>query len=99
MASFVVEVYSPNVRQADLADVAMRAEAAARELTSEGIGVRYLRSVLVPEDETCFHHFEGPSAEAIRRVSERAGLLSDDRLGSIKQSVQEEREEAPARER
>jgi hypothetical protein len=91
VVSFVVEVYAPNLSRADLADVAARAEAAARELGSEGIAVRFLRSVLVPEDETCFHHFEGPTAEAVRRVSERAGLLADDRLASIKRSMQHER--------
>jgi hypothetical protein len=89
--SFVVEVYAPNLSRADLADVAARAETAAREMEREGVPVRYLRSVLVPEDETCFHHFEGPTLDAIRRASQRAGLLSDDRLGSIKRSVQEER--------
>lgn len=87
----MVEVYAPNLSRADLADVAERAEAAAREMEREGIRVRYLRSVLVPEDETCFHHFEGPTIDAIRRASKRAGLLDDDRLGSVKRSVQEER--------
>jgi len=90
MTSFVVEVYAPNLSQADLASLAVRAEAATREMEREGIQVRYLRSVLVPEDETCFHHFEGQSVDAIRRASERAGLFSDDRSGSIKRSVHEE---------
>jgi hypothetical protein len=91
VVSFVVEVYAPNLSEADLAKIAVRAEAAARELGSEGIAVRYVRSVLVPEDETCFHHFEGPTAEAVRRVSERAGLLEDDQLASVKRSMQQER--------
>jgi Nickel responsive protein SCO4226-like len=91
MASFVVEVYAPNLSRADLGEVAERAHAAAREMELEGILVRYLRSVLVPEDETCFHHFDGPTIEAIRRASERAGLLSEDRPGSVKRSLQVER--------
>ena len=37
-------------------------------------GVRYVRSILVPEDETCFHLFEGPSEEAVRKVGAMAGL-------------------------
>ncbi len=89
--SFVVEVYAPNLSRADLADLAARAEAVARELEREGVEVRYLRSVLVPEDETCFHHFEGPTIDAIRLASKRAGLFSDDRLASVKPSVQEGR--------
>jgi hypothetical protein len=99
VVSFVVEVYAPNLGRADLAGVARRAEAAARELEREGISVRYLRSVLVPEDETCFHHFEGPSVDAIRLACNRADLLTDDRFGSIKQSLQEERGDAPVRDR
>jgi hypothetical protein len=94
VASFVVEVYAPNLGRSDLADVAQRAEAAARDLRSEGLSVRYLRSVLVPEDDTCFHHVEGPSADAIRRLSERAGLFADDHLVSIKRSMQHEHTKA-----
>jgi uncharacterized protein DUF4242 len=91
MASFVVEVYAPHLSGPDLAEIAARAKAAAREMRQEGIRVRYLRSVLVPEDETCFHHFEGPSIDAVQRASKRAGLYADDRLASVKHSVQEER--------
>ena len=91
MTNFVVEVYAPNLSRADLAELAGRAEAAVLQMEREGVRVRYLRSVLVPEDETCFHHFEGPTIDAIRLASERAGLFTDDRLGSIKRSVQEER--------
>ena len=91
MTNFVVEVYTPNLSRADLAELAGRVEAAVLEMEREGVRVRYLRSVLVPEDETCFHHFEGLTIDAIRLASERAGLFSDDRLGSIKRSVQEER--------
>jgi hypothetical protein len=90
MASFVVEVYAPDLGRSDLADVARRAEAVARDLRGEGVQVRYLRSVLVPEDDTCFHHVEGPTADAVRRLSERAGLFADDRLVSIKPSLQQE---------
>lgn len=90
MVSFVVEVYAPNLSRSDLADVARRAEEVAHDLRSEGIPVRYLRSVLVPEDDTCFHHVEGPTADAVRRLSERAGLLADDRLVSIKRSMHQE---------
>jgi hypothetical protein len=85
-----VEVYAPDLGRSDLADVARRAEAVARDLRGEGVRVRYLRSVLVPEDDTCFHHVEGPTADAVRRLSERAGLFADDRLVSIKPSLQQE---------
>jgi hypothetical protein len=53
-----------------LDDLEARCRAAADGLD----GVRYLRSILVPEDEMCFHLFEGPSEEAVREVGALAGL-------------------------
>ena len=73
-----------------LAQLASRAHAAAEESSLAGVNVRYLRAVLVPEDETCFHHLDGSSAEAVRRVSERAGLLTDDECASAKPCLEEE---------
>lgn len=87
---FVVEVYSPAVAVGGLADLASRAHTAAEESSRAGVEVTYLRSVLVPEDETCFHHFDGTSAEAVRRVSERAGLLANDERASVKPCLEEE---------
>ncbi len=89
MTRYVVEVYAPNVAKERLAELASRAQTAAAELSRAGAEVRYLRSVLVPEDETCFHHFEGPSVEAVRRASERAGLLAADEGASVKPCLEE----------
>lgn len=36
--------------------------------------VRFVRSIFVPEDETCFYLFEAPSVEAVREAAHRAGL-------------------------
>lgn len=36
--------------------------------------VRLVRSIFVPEDETCFYLFEAPSIEAVREAMPRAGL-------------------------
>jgi hypothetical protein len=71
MASFLVESYLPD--RADPAPSALvaRLGTAAEELALE---VRYLRTIFLPEDETCFYLFEAPSAEAVRLVSERAEL-------------------------
>lgn len=48
--------------------------AAAEELTSEGTHVRLVRSILVPEDETCFYLFQAQTGDAVRQVATRAGL-------------------------
>jgi Protein of unknown function (DUF4242) len=74
MAEFLVELY---VSQGDMAAVergAARARVAAEELSSEGRPVRYLRSIFVPEDETCFYLCEACSAAAVREVARRATL-------------------------
>jgi hypothetical protein len=68
-ATYLLEGYERRGTTA-LADLEARCQAAA-----EGFdGVRYVRSILVPEDETCFHLFEGPSAEEVRKAGTEAGL-------------------------
>jgi hypothetical protein len=87
---YVVEVYAPAGDAGSLAELASRAHAAAEESRRAGVEVRYLRSVLVPEDETCFHHFDGSSSDAVRWVSERAGLLTTDDGASVKPCLEAE---------
>lgn len=43
----------------------------------EGTAVRYLRSILIPGDETCLHLVEADSAEHVAEVFEQAGLAAD----------------------
>jgi hypothetical protein len=74
MRSYLVELYQPAADAGAVSAEAERAREAARQLTREGTPVRYLRSLLIPEDETCFHLFEGVSAEAIGEASRRAAL-------------------------
>lgn len=74
VTAFLAELY---VSQSDPGAVrrgAERTRLAAEALTREGTPVRYLRSIFVPEDETCFHLCEAGSAEAIREVGRRASL-------------------------
>ena len=47
---------------------------AAMELSEAGRPARYVRSIAVPDDETCFHLFEAPSAEVVLEASRRAGI-------------------------
>jgi hypothetical protein len=39
--------------------------------------VRYLRSILIPGDETCLHLVEAESAENVAEAFEQAGLAAD----------------------
>jgi hypothetical protein len=63
--NFVAECYWPDVRKEDVRALDRRIAASLDH------GVRYLGSVLIRDDEVVLCHFEG-SADAIRRVAERA---------------------------
>ena len=69
MTHFLVEVYAP--RSARLGEL----EAAARSAARAAEGVRYLESIHVPEDETCFHLFDGPSADTVREAARQGSLI------------------------
>jgi len=43
----------------------------------DGHGVRYLRSILIPGDETCLHLVEADSAEQVAVAFEQSGLKAD----------------------
>ncbi|MEZ4597555.1 MAG: hypothetical protein R3C32_12500 [Chloroflexota bacterium] len=64
MTSWLVESYAPG--STDLAEVDQRAREAAATLTLAGTPVRYVRTIFVRGDETCFHVFEGPIGQALR---------------------------------
>ena len=73
MACFIAEAYEPNpaATRAEVADALRRA---ADEIAAGGTQVRYIRSIVVPADETCFHVFEAPSEAAVREASARARI-------------------------
>jgi hypothetical protein len=74
VAEFLLEQY---VSRADGGAVERgneRARIAAEELTQEGTPIRFVRSIFVPEDETCFYLYEAASVEAVRELAKRAAL-------------------------
>lgn len=75
MAEFLLELYlSRSDRGALVAD---RAAVAAQRVRHDGAAVRYLRSIFVPEDETCFLVYEASSIDDVRRAARLAGLPDD----------------------
>jgi hypothetical protein len=74
VTEFLVEVYLPRGGGIALECRAAQARTAAEELTREGTFVRFLHSIFVPEDETCFFLYEAASADAVREVVHRAAL-------------------------
>jgi muconolactone delta-isomerase len=72
-SEYLVEVYVSG-RAVELERIAARAAKAAEELEREGKSIRYLRSIYVPEEETCFHLYVANSVAEVREASERAGI-------------------------
>lgn len=74
MTSYVVEAYLSRLCVEDLVALERRARRAAAAVTRAGQPVRYVRSVFLPEDETCLHFFEAASAEAVGQATKRAEI-------------------------
>jgi SAM-dependent methyltransferase len=77
MAEYLVELYVAHGDHVAALQHTERAEQASAELTREGHSVRCLRSIFVPEDETCFLLYEASSAEVVAEAMQRAGLRHD----------------------
>jgi hypothetical protein len=73
MATYLAEVYAP-MADGGLPRAIARARVAAAAMSREGTPIRHVRALHIPEDETCFHVFEGPTPEAVRETGRRAGL-------------------------
>lgn len=69
---YLVELERPTAGWGGIQEAAARAREAAGELRGDGLPVRFLRSVYVPEDDTCFFLYEGPSREAVQLAVQRA---------------------------
>lgn len=67
--SFLVESYLATRNAAALAALARHAH-----VLEAGQAIRHLGSLVLVEDEVCFHVFEAPSAATLLAASEEAGL-------------------------
>jgi len=74
LARYTVELSQPPGGWSGIEAATARARRAAEEMRAEGTPVRFLRSVFVPEDESCFFLYEGPSVEAVQDAAGRAEL-------------------------
>ena len=70
----MVELYVSKTDRDAIAFWANRVNGAAAELTAEGRPIRLLRSILVPEDETCFLLVDADAVETVRETARRAAL-------------------------
>ncbi|MFL5832130.1 MAG: DUF4242 domain-containing protein [Solirubrobacteraceae bacterium] len=75
MASrYLVELAPPPGGWQALQHVASRARDGAEELSREGLAVRFLRSIFVPEEEICFFLYEAESVASVNEAGRRAQL-------------------------
>ena len=74
MREFVAEQYISETDPAAVERDASVARRAAELLASEGTPIEFVRSIFVPEDETCIHMYEADSIEAVRLVAALASL-------------------------
>jgi Nickel responsive protein SCO4226-like len=72
--TYLVEHYRPGLTVDGLKQWAARVREATDELAREGKSVRYLRSTIVPADESLLCVLEAASEELVREVYARAGL-------------------------
>lgn len=68
MPTYLLEIYLP--RSTPITEAAD----AARVIAANRTELRYVRTWVVAEDETCFHVFEAPSREVVTEAAREAGL-------------------------
>ena len=72
--TYLVEHYRPDCTVDELKRWAARVRNAAVQLGREGKPVRYLRSTIVPADESMLCVLEAADEELVRETYERAGV-------------------------
>lgn len=72
--TYLVEHYQPRAGSTGLTCAVGRARAAAERLTHDGISVRLLHSLYVPEDENWFLVYEGTSPEAVMEAAREVAI-------------------------
>ena len=77
MGEFLLELYVPRGDGIAVERGEARARAAAQQLAREGTPVRFLRSIFLPDDETCFYLFEAATADAVVELAGHADLAID----------------------
>ena len=72
--TYLVEHYRPGFTATALEEWAARVRAAAAGIAREGNPVRYLRSTVIPADESLLCLLEASSGDVVRAVYARAGV-------------------------
>ena len=74
MPTYLVERYWPGVTRELLAEALDRGRHVMEQMRGEGTLVHDIICILIPSEEVVFSVYAGPSAGAVRRFNERAGI-------------------------
>ena len=75
--TYLVENYHPGLGAEELRQIVSRIRDAVAEMTRAGKAIRWLRSTIVPADESFLCVIEAASEELAREVYARAGVSFD----------------------
>jgi hypothetical protein len=85
MPEFLLERYVPRNDVEAARAGAGRAQQAAEQVSTEGMPVRCLWSLFIPDEETCLHLYEARCAEDVRAAARRAAFG----YGSVVEAISE----------
>lgn len=89
---YLAECLWPGVTETELARLDARAREAADATAGTSEDVRYLGSMLMPEDEVVFFLFSGPSANAVQALAASAEIPFERIVESVRVAGPKERE-------
>lgn len=87
MPRYLLELYVPQGQA--LEEATARARLVGGRQAGGDTDVRYVRTMFVAEDETCFHVFEASSRDALLEAARRSGL-ADARIAETVESETKE---------
>jgi hypothetical protein len=75
--TYLVEQYLPHATEAEVEPWVVALAEAATAITATGTPVRSRCSILVPDDDLCFHVLAAASPKAAARAAELAGITPE----------------------